>query len=67
MENFELLLDEEIVTQDLCLSNGYEEDAKLDRVLTTSEIYQYANQNLLAECQYYFPFPSYKRFYRWFL
>jgi hypothetical protein len=38
----------------------------LNRVWTSAEIYQYANENLLAECQYYFPFPSYRRFNRWF-
>jgi hypothetical protein len=67
MKNFELLSDEEIVNQDLYLNDGYAEDVKLNRVWTTSEIYQYSNQNLLAECQYYFPFPSYRRFYKWFL
>jgi hypothetical protein len=67
MKNLELLSDEEIINQGLNVRDGFQEDAIPNRIWTTSEIYQYANQNLLAECQYYFPFPSYRRFYTWFL
>jgi hypothetical protein len=67
MKTFERLADAKTINQNLSSKEDYEEDAKLERIWTTSEIYQYSNQNLLAECQYYFPFPSFRRFNSWFL